>query len=389
MANTVLSPVMSMPVPVPTVDPGPQYAFDLNSCLSILDQHDHTVGLGNPITPSAMLINADLLMGSNNLTAIRSTRFDAQLSPLALGTDLGCLYVSGVDLWYNDENGNQIQITALGGVSGTPGSIANLVPPASASYVSGSKTFVFQSNVNQAANLDGASVILRNIPGTNGLTLSPPALGSNYTITLPTLPGAPSFLTIDNLGNMGDAIPLSQGLTGSNIANATITGANIAASTIEVGNMDSNSVGTAQLIANSVTPDKLSTFNLVDSGGSGSFVTNSTSGVDVVQTPTIITSGRAVLVTITASSGTSPSYLSVADSVNPPIGFIYINRNGTDLTKSEITSIIGGATAVPASISFVDPTAGASTYFYKIRAQVVSGTTNFSLFNVKITAYEL
>src|ERR1700676_3434029 len=132
---------MSMPVPVPTVDPGPQYAFDLNSCLSILDQHDHTTGLGNPITPSAMLINADLPFGDFNLYNLRSTRYTVQPSILTLPTDIGCLFVSGVDLWYNDVNGNHIQITALGGVAGTPGSIANLVSPASASYVSGTETF--------------------------------------------------------------------------------------------------------------------------------------------------------------------------------------------------------------------------------------------------------
>lgn len=389
MPNTVLSPVMNMPVPVPGADPGPQYAFDLNSCFSILDQHDHTVGLGNPITPSAMLINADLPMGSNNITNLRSARFNAQSSPLALPADIGCAYVSGVDLWYNDVSGNQIQITALGGVAGTPGSIANLVSPASASYVAGSKTFVFQSNVNQAANIDGASYILRNIPGTFGLTLSPPALGSNYTITLPTLPGTPSFMTIDSSGNIGDAIPLSQGIDTANIANSAITTPLIADANVTLAKMATNSVDTPQLLNNSVTPAKLSAYNFATSGSTTSFTTSSNVAVSA-QNVAITTSGlRPVLLTITSADGTNPGYFSVVDGTNPPIGNIYISKAGTPLARAQIESIIGAIVHVPGSLTFTDfPTAGVQSY--QIQGSVTSaGTSTLSIFNVQLTALEL
>lgn len=205
MSDVVNSPNMGLPVPIVGVDPGPQYATDTNNCFSLIDQHDHTSGNGVPITPLGLNINTDLSMASNSLTLIRSTRFNPQNSPLAAATDLGCAYVSGVDLYYNDVNGNQIRLTQSGSIVGTSGSISGLVSPASASYVAGSSTFVWQSAVNTPANLDAAAIILRNLTASSkGLTLSPPAaMGSNFSITLPVLPASnQSFMIMSTSGDI-------------------------------------------------------------------------------------------------------------------------------------------------------------------------------------------
>jgi len=37
MANFILSPQMSLPVPVVGIDSGPDYAFNINSSLSLID----------------------------------------------------------------------------------------------------------------------------------------------------------------------------------------------------------------------------------------------------------------------------------------------------------------------------------------------------------------
>jgi hypothetical protein len=50
MPNTTTSPFMGMPVPVVGVDPGPDWANDNNSCLSIIDSHNHTTGNGAPLS---------------------------------------------------------------------------------------------------------------------------------------------------------------------------------------------------------------------------------------------------------------------------------------------------------------------------------------------------
>lgn len=215
MANTMPSINMNLPIPTVGIDPGPDWALNIDSCFSILDSHDHTPGKGIPITPTGININADLLFNNNNATLVRSIRFQPQGGVLVGGADLGCIYESGVDLFYNDGAGNNIRITQSGGIAGTPGSIGSLTPPASVTYVSGTSTYVFQSAANTPGNIDVASVVLRNLTaGSNGLTLSPPAsLPSDYSIILPSLPAQTSFVTITSSGTM--------------LANTTIDGQSI------------------------------------------------------------------------------------------------------------------------------------------------------------------
>lgn len=202
--SSTITPNMGLTIPTVSNQPGPQYAVDVNASLTLIDSHNHTPGSGVQITPSGLDINTDLDFGNNNITGVRSTRYTTQGSPLSLPNDLDCIYVSGVDLYYNDGNGNQVRITQGGGVAGSPGSITNLNPPASASYNSGSSTFIWQSDVNKPANMDMASAIIRNLTtGSNGVTLQAgAALASNYALTLPLLPASQKFMTLDAAGLM-------------------------------------------------------------------------------------------------------------------------------------------------------------------------------------------
>ncbi len=202
MSFTINSTNMLLPIPIVGVEPGPQYATDINSCLTIIDTHNHTPGYGVAIPSDGLDINADLPFNDNNLTEARSIRFQSQGAPLALGSDLGCLYEVNDDLYFNDGLGNQIRLTQSGGVAGTPGSIANLTPPASASYVALNQTFVFQSASLTPANIDGASFILRNLAASSkGLTLQPPsAMAADYSITLPSLPASTLLMTMTSAG---------------------------------------------------------------------------------------------------------------------------------------------------------------------------------------------
>lgn len=216
------SPNMNLPVPVVGQAPGPDYAKSIDNCLALIDAHDHSPGKGVPITPTGLNINAALSLQTNFLTNAAGVVF----TPQTVTPGLGTIYVNGVDLYYVDENNNNIRLTQNGGIAGTSGSIANLVPPASAAYVSGLSAFVWQSNTGIAANMDFGSATLRNLSpnSTFGLTLAPPAgLSSNYTITLPVLPASPSLLTIDNAGNMSASPLLNKGITAANIADGTLT----------------------------------------------------------------------------------------------------------------------------------------------------------------------
>ncbi len=200
-----LSPNMSLPVPQVGVEPGPQYADDVNNSLNIIDAHNHTPGSGVQVPSTGININADLPFGNKNLTTLRACRYTPQGSPLALAADLNETYVSGVDLYYNDGNGNQIRITQSGGVVGTPGSISGLVSPASATYSPGSTKFIWQSAANTSADMDFGSAIMRNDTVSSfAMTLAPHAsLGANFTWTFPGAnPGTSNALVLtDTSGN--------------------------------------------------------------------------------------------------------------------------------------------------------------------------------------------
>ncbi len=205
MPNVVFSPSMNLPIPVTGVDPGPDYANNVNTSLLTIDSHNHSFGSGVQVTPSGLNINADLVINGNNLVQVRSTRYSPQNAVLTDPTDLACTYVVLDDLFYNDGLGNNVRITQNGAVAGTPGSIANLVPPASAAYASGPQKFIWQSGVNIPAGMDNGPVTIRNLSfNSPGVTLTPPiSLVSDYTITFMTaLPSTTQLLSIDPSGNL-------------------------------------------------------------------------------------------------------------------------------------------------------------------------------------------
>lgn len=235
--SILLSPLMNLPIPSVGAENGPQYATDVNNSFTILDGHNHSPGSGNQITPAGLNINSNLPINLNFLTQVAGVTFAPQTVVPANIT----AYAAGDDLFFVDGLGNNIQITASGGIAGTPGSIANLTSPASATYVAASSTFVWQSNTNIAANMDFGSALMRNLSpnSTFALTLSPPSnLTTNYTLTLPSLPTGLSFMTLDASGNITAPYSTSGGLnatvltpnsiTATQLANAIITGTQVA-----------------------------------------------------------------------------------------------------------------------------------------------------------------
>lgn len=196
----IISPNMNLVIPGVGTEAGPTYALDVNTSLTSIDQHDHSPGKGVQITPAGININTNLSFNNHFLTQAAGITLLSQSTTPALNT----VYELANDLYFVDGLGNNIRITNAGGVAGTPGSISNLTPPASANYVAFSSTFVWQSDVNVAANMDFGAAIMRNLSpnSTFALTLQPPALSSNYTLTLPYLPAAQSIMTLDNAGNI-------------------------------------------------------------------------------------------------------------------------------------------------------------------------------------------
>lgn len=328
------TPNMNLPVPVVGSEDGPQYAVDVNSCFTLLDQHDHTPGKGVAITPSGINVNAALSMANNFLSNTAGVNFQAQGSTPGLNT----IYVNGVDYYLVDGSGNNIRLTQSGGIAGAPGSISGLVAPASATYVPGLSTFIWQSNTNIAANMDVGALLMRNLSpnSTFALTLQPPAgLAANYTITLPASPGVTSFLTIDNSGTITATPALSGALVASNLsASAGILGSQLSASANIVG---------PQLSANAgVIPGQLSSMSSSNIG-----------------------SGTASTGTFSTASG---SLVTVTGLDSTPSG-----QGMTFTTTRPMVMQFNGDTTTPASIVV----SGSATF----QIQLFTGTSTFIVYD--------
>lgn len=360
---------MSLPIPGVGTESGPQYATDINNCLTIIDQHNHTPGYGEQIPTAGININTDLSFNNFNATYLRSTVFQIQASPLSGASDLACAYVSGVDLYYNDANGNQVRLTQNGNVAGTAGSIANLTSPASASYVSLNKTFVWQSDANTPANMDNAAITLRNVvANSKGLTLSPPnAMAADYSIVLPSLPVSQKIVTLDASGNM--TAPWS-------FDNSTIA-------------VNTNVVGVPD---GGITYPKMSTVNMVISPSSGIFTEGSTSVVDVPGVScTITTSGHPVQLCL-ISDGT-PLVSGSPNACFELIGsgaqaYIIFAKDGVAIGSYNY-QLTGTTSIFPASVFSMIDTPAAGTYTYKLQIKPDAGSSSMTVVYLKLVAYEI
>jgi hypothetical protein len=215
--NTITSPNMTLILPVPGVDPGPDYGNNQNASFLKIDSHNHTTGQGVQIPPQGLNINSNLTFQNNGATNLSLASF---ISGSAATTTIQALSVAAAsainELWYTDSNGVSTQITKNGVVNATATSIPGQ------SYASGTFTWKQGAGSNTPANFDIGSIILRPNTAltTNGIEISPPsAIASFYDIVLPALPvSVTSFLTIDTSGNMGATLAVAGALTGTNMA---------------------------------------------------------------------------------------------------------------------------------------------------------------------------
>lgn len=400
MPNTTASTNMSMPIPTVSVDPGPQWGLDLNSCLNILDAHDHTTGYGAQITPGGINISSDLTFLSNNAISLRSARFSSNAAVLVLAADLNCLYTVTNDLYYNDGLGNNVRITQSGGVAGSPGSISNLTSPASAAYVAVGTTFVWQSAANTAAYMDCSSLLIRNITANSyACTLNAPAaMGANLALTLPSLPASQKFMTLDNTGLMSAPyvvdnstiqiiantiqVPTS-GITEGNIANGAVTTAKIGA----------NAVTTAKIDDLNVTRAKLAALGQQVSSSSGTFSVVTASGETAVTnlSVTITVTGRPVWVGL-IPDGTAGTSIIGGDALvsTNAIGVIYkIKRSSVEFARFNVNAY--GLSQIPVTaIQFIDTAAVAGTYTYTVTAESTGFTgSNAYCYRALLVAYEI
>ena len=201
--SNIISPNMNLIIPTVGSEPGPTYATDVSSSLSLIDQHTHNNGSGIQITPSGININTDLTFANNAATNLRASIYTAQASQ----TTIKAVYVKGVDLYFRDGNNNEIAITTSGSVNAGAGSITGL-PSGTAGVAFSGGVFTFSASTNTPANIQIGSLLLGNNSAlSNYLTLAPPsAMAASFAITLPSLPASQSILTLDNSGAMATPV---------------------------------------------------------------------------------------------------------------------------------------------------------------------------------------
>src|SRR6266851_181840 len=314
------TPFMSLTLPTVSITIGPTWATQLNAALTLIDSHQHTPGTGQLVPTTGLNINADLTFSNFNATTLRTTRYFNQSAPLALPTDINCLFVSGGELWFNNQAGVPLQLTANGSLSvGSIGGITGLGGTSAAlTYTSGTGTFIFTQNPSQAANIDAGNVIIHNPIGTGnpGVTLSVGALSGSYVLTLASaLPGSASFLTPTASGQLGYIATLgalttanlsaSAGILGSQLsASAGITGTQLSASAGIVGGQLANSTVTGSKIASAtVTRANEAAVGQQVSASCGNFQANTTPSNVTNLSVTLTTTGRPVMVLIQPDTG--------------------------------------------------------------------------------------
>lgn len=263
-----ITPYMQLSLPVPSVSSGPAWASSLNNALTLVDSHNHSPGYGAPLGTAALSIDGDLAFNSYNATLLRSLRLVTQASPLALATDLTCVYVSGADLYYNDASGNQVRITASGAVNTSgSGNISGMGgTTATAVYTPGSSKFTFSSaSLTPAYLATGPLILSTNAASQHTATITPPAgLSADYTLTLPTgLPASTLPVTATSSGTLSyisyDAIGQAMSSVGANAigVSMTSTGANAIGLNMTTAAKNLNSGGDKVVVSNTNATNSL------------------------------------------------------------------------------------------------------------------------------------
>jgi hypothetical protein len=84
------------------------------------------------------------------------------------------------------------------------------------------------------------------------------------------------------------------------------------------------------------------------------------------------------------------SGLTITDSINPPTASIAFYTDGSLSQDNQLAStVIGSTIVVPGNLTLVDTAPSVGNHTYKIRASVTSSTTNLTLKNLRLVAYEL
>lgn len=214
--------------PLPVVGTTPRSTW-AELLIDALDELRTT--LDAKVTPAGMDINANLSFRSGATfyaaTDINYVSFHTQTALLDDGVYPGVVY-KGPDgeLYYNDDAGNQVQLSSGGSVAAAAGNISGTGYGASGvevAWVAADVAYEFRSGSGTDDFADGKfdDVYLNDGSG-NFLRIAAPSMGADYSLTLPSaVPAANGALV--QMATSG-ALTASNSVTLASNANITLTG---------------------------------------------------------------------------------------------------------------------------------------------------------------------
>ena len=372
------TPNMHLTLPVVSLTPGPEWASNINADLSLIDSHNHTFGNGALIPTAGLNINADLTF--NNVYSalnLASTGYSDQAS----ASHVSSIYSTGGDLWWNNGSNVPVQITNGISVAGASGTITGLVSPASATFNVGTGTFTFQSNTNQAAQMDVGPLLLRRTTSLSpAITIIPASGLTNWTLTLPPSPPASvaSVLGISTSGAVSNLTP-----------DSTLT---VTSSTIGVAN---SGIQTVNIANNQVTISKMASLPFVKTTSTAGNLTGVTDwenvpNLSVLFSVAAASTGRPIVICMQPSQGSllTGSYISASN-----VGRLGINVVGPSGTAVIGVMLFQDNIRIPTSsysVIYFPPSVGLYTFSAQVAKDATASlATDFTFNNVLMFAYQI
>jgi hypothetical protein len=394
---------MGLTLPDVSVTPGPTWASQINSDLTLIDQHNHTTGLGAPIPAAALVIDEELKFNLTTPNGLPATGLSylGLLSPQSPPVATSVYSDAAGDLYYNNAAGTPVQITSGGSVAGTPASIPGMTPESSASFNGGTGSFIWQKNsgLSQGATMDSGPLRVRDgSSGANAITITPPSgLASAYTLTLPPdAPASQRILTanagVSTLATVDSTLTLTSSLL--KVANLGIDTPQLKNGCVSTDKLGPLAVTTAKIADGNVTQIKWGAKSFVYSPAVVADSTSSTVPVQIsnMAVSAILRAGYSVRVELAPSlSGYSFIGMSTA-SAAPATAFFdgeVVAPGPSTLNYGVLRLSIGNGTRVPvSSFSFIYLPTQSGLHTFSVYWQVPTGAESVTIANAKLVVFE-
>ena len=379
------TPNMNLTLPTVSQTPGPSWANQINSNLTVIDSHNHLPGNGASIPSAALNINADVGFGTYSAVGLGSTQYVNQLAPTAACA----VYAFGGELYYNDSSAVPIQITSNGAVVGAPGQWTNLAAPAVAAYGAGTGTFSFQSDALTFGTLQAASLKLQANTSSYPIGIAVSSGTAPYVLTLPVLAPAQigSLLASSSTGSMswvtaGTCISITS--SSISVTNGSIGSNQLAPSSVITAAIAPQAVTQAKMELKSPTTSGLITFTITATTA-WTFVTNSSLSINAV-------AGRPVFVWLqTEPNGSAGNVNSVNDPSGNDIRVRVLDVVGSSTQFLAHTTLGVDSGYSPSVISFTFVPANTGAYDISLYGKNNTGlmTSQLAITNVRLNAFQL